>query len=850
MKIVHLRTNHQSEPLGIDNIPEFSWRIESVEQNILQSAYKIIVKQNDEIVWDSGKINNRKQSFIQYKGKHLLSCTKYVWEVFVWNNNGEKASAQSIFETAFLSSGEWKAKWVESTIPRNQNQLFTYGIENPAILFNRNLLIKQEIYKARLYATSYGCYKLEINGKNPDDREFAPEFTPYDKILNYQCYDVGTLFSIGENKLSMLVGDGWYFCEQTAVITDKERKIPSILYQLEVLYKNGIKEIFCSDGSETCEKSNILFSDLFMGEKQDLTLPKSAPQKVEVRDYGYSILRAQPMQPVRAVELFPAQKIIISPKGETIIDFGQVICGRARVKIDLPKGHEVTFEYTEVLDKDGNYFSTMTAKQMDIFVSNGDPTLYEAQFTYHGFRFIRVTGMKNINAEDFTAVLLSTEKENASTFLCSDERFNRLFKNVRYSQKNNMMSIPTDCPTREKAGWTGDILIYAKTAMLNEDMTPFLSSWLEGLIADQTEDGVIPIISPYTKLYDTVVKKTISDFGDSKITGIAGWSDAIVWVPYHMYQITGNELILSRCYDSMKKWCDYIIRTADEKRGSDLPIEIDRFLWNTGFHFGEWLVPGRTSEGFEICKETACYIAPFFGYQTIKYMSEIASILNHKEADYYKDIAEKMKNAIQKGLFETDSLPDYLMGGYVIAFAFNLVPDKYFDEYKKRLVALVEENDRCLGTGFLATPFLLDFLEKIRRKDLAKDIIWQTKPPSWLFEVEHGATAIWENWISYDEDGNPLKTSFDHYAFGCVDDWICRRVGGIATNVPGFSHIVINPQTDLGFDWCKRTFICEAGEISVYWTKNEIEIRIPCNTTATIFWKSKKIQIGSGNFKF
>ncbi len=312
-----------------------------------------------------------------------------------------------------------------------------------------------------------------------------------------------------------------------------------------------------------------------------------------------------------------------------------MLAGRARVYIDVPINQEVILEYFEILDEHGNYVNTMFAPQKDIVISHGMPIEHEAYFTCHGFRYIRVTGMEHARKEDFTAVLLTTEKENAGSFTCSDKSMNRLYENVRWSQANNMMSIPTDCPAREKAGWTGDILIYAKTALLNEDVTPFLSSWLTNVKENQAENGCVMITTPYTKLYHGLILNTVKNFGDSEATGVAGWSDAIVWVPYEMYRVTGNKLILKQNYDAMKKWCDYIIRTAKEKRGyQNIPEEFDRYLWNTGFHFGEWLVPSRpdnTGEQFGICRESAFYIAPYFGYQTMVKMREVCHVLGKKE---------------------------------------------------------------------------------------------------------------------------------------------------------------------------------------------------------------------------
>ena len=415
-----------------------------------------------------------------------------------------------------------------------------------------------------------------------------------------------------------------------------------------------------------------------------------------------------------------------------------------------------------------------------------------------------------------------------------------------------MMSVPTDCPSREKAGWTGDLLIYAKTALQNENVTPFLTSWLRSVRADQAEDGTVMIVSPYEKLYHTMLLNVVQGFGDQKPTGVAGWSDAIVWVPWDMYRVTGNELILRENYKAMLAWGEYILRTAREKRGTlDIPEEYDQFLWNTGFHFGEWLIPSQPVGGFEICKASAFYIAPFFGYETIRKLSRVADALHDAEnSTRFAQAAERMKWAIQEGLIKGGHMPEDLMGAYVLAFAFGLVPEDLKRSYADKLVSLIENNNNCLDTGFLATPFLLDVLSGIGREDLAHALIWQNKMPSWLYEVEHGATAIWEAWNADEAQKDGRYVSFDHYAFGCVDDWIMRKLGGIDSDVPGFSHLIIAPEVDKHLSWCHRSFESEAGTVAVRYDENELHVTIPCNTTASVIWKGRKHEIGSGEYCF
>lgn len=856
MKLYDLQTSHLVTPI-IDQIPEFSWRILSDEKDINQKDYRIVVynAKNSEVVWDSGLVSSKKQSFIKYEGSKMESRQKYFWKVTVTTDDANRVSEKSWFETGLLDESEWKACWVEYPFERVSASEYKFGNSYPAILFKRKFEVEKPVQSAKVYASAYGTYRLEVNKIRPDNRELAPEFTTYDKTLYYQTYDVTRLLEKGENLLTMYVGDGWYFSAQAGPLTDNLHKSPSVIYQMEITYTDGTREIVASDGSESTCIDYIVYSDLYQGEKQDFTLGDFEETGVVIKDYGYSNLQAQPTEPIIATRIIPAIDIFTTPKGETIVDFGQILTGRARINIDLPAGCEAVFEYFEVLDAECNYINTMFAPQKDTVVSAGKPLEHEALFTFHGFRYIKVTGITNPKKEDFKAVLLTTKKENRGTFECSDQRFNRLYENVRWSQYNNMMSVPTDCPTREKAGWTGDILIYAKTAMMNEAMTPFLKSWLHSVRNDQANDGVIKIVAPYMKLYKDVFLAAAKLFGDDVETGVAGWSDAIVWVPYDMYKVTGDRMVLEENYDSMIMWADYVIRTAKEKRGyKDIPEKYDQYLWNTGFHFGEWLVPSRpdnTGEQYGICKESSYYIAPYWGYETVRRMSEICAELGHpEEANYYSSLADKMKYAIQEGMFRRGVLPDYLMGAYVLAFAFDLVPDDLYDDFKSILISLIHKNNDCLDTGFLATPYILDVLCDLGEKELAYKILWSNKMPSWLYEVEHGATTIWEAW-----DADKARTeggfiSYNHYAFGCVDDFICRRIAGIDSDTVGFDHIIIRPDIECGLDYCKRTYLSEAGTIAVNWNKTKIDVSIPVNTTATVYWNNQIHEIGSGEYTF
>ncbi len=848
MKLYDLMINKMTAPI-IGETPYFSWKISSQRQNVLQKSYRITVSVNGTLRWDSGQVYSRKQAYIPYKGEFLPEGEDCCFCVTVTTTDAETASAESHFS---MARTDWSAKWIESTIPRVSAAEYKYGKTYPPVRFKKRFLLPERIQKATLRATAYGVYRVTVNNMRPDDREFAPEFTAYEKLLYFQTYDVTKLLHIGENELSIFVGDGWYFSEQAGSVSQHPVTQPAVLFQLDAVTEIGKKYTIMSDGSETCAAGMILYSDLFQGEKQDYRKGFDELRPVRLADHGYDNLLPQPMPPVRPKMLLPAVDLFITPNHEMIVDFGQVLAGRARIFIDLAENAEASFEYFETLDENGNYINTMFAPQKDTVISAGKPVLHEAWFTFHGFRYIRVTGIPNAKKEDFTAVLLSTDKENGGDFACSDERLTRLYKNVRWSQSANLFSVPTDCPSREKAGWTGDIVIYAKTALQNENVTPLLAAWLKNVRADQTDDGVVMITAPFEKLYEKLLLAAVKEFGDDRPTGVAGWSDAIVWVPYAMYRATGNNLILYENYDAMRRWCAYIIRTAQEKRGK-LPIayEYDQYLWNTGFHFGEWMIPSEPVGSFEICKNSSYYVAPFFAFETFRKMAEIAAVLEkHKDAEMYRETAVKMKCAIQKGIMDGGFMPERLMGAYVLAFAFDLVPKHLRESYANKLVSLIEVNGNCLDTGFLATPYLLDALESIGRADLAHKLLFQNRMPSWLYEVEHGATTIWEAWNADEAKHNGRYVSFNHYAFGCVDDWIMRRIGGIDTDTVGFSHFVIAPASDEHIHWSKRMLETEAGTIEVSYDMNALKATVPCNVTATVHWHGKIHEIGSGTYCF
>lgn len=654
MELRHLTTLHEPTPLGIDPgcAPYFGWQLHSETLNTRQIACRLQVCAPDgAVLWDTGRQETGQAAFVPYRGPALCPRTRYTWTVTAWDNHGGTAAAASWFETA-LAPADWQATWMRT--PRAYTQRHKgFGTQPPATLFRRAFTLQTAPQTARLYLTCLGVYRLTVNGQRPDDREFAPEHTSYRKTLCYQTYDVTGLLRAGENVLGIEVGDGWYCCPQTQPPIDGLQPDHTVLFQLEVTGADG-RRVIVSDGALHCREGEVRASDLFDGESQDLRLATPgwdapgfdagawAPGRAVDPPLPPDALCPEVGGPVRPVCTLPAVRVYRSPKDEWIVDFGQVVTGRARVTADLPAGAALTLEHFEATEPDGSYHNSVqsamgVAEQKDTFISDGAAHTYEAKFTFHGFRYVRVTGLDAPDPAQFTAVVLASDKADAGTFACSDERLNRLYENTRWSQRGNTLSIPTDCPQREKAGWTGDIALYARTMLLNEDATSFLTRWLHSLACDQRGNGSVPFTVPDTSIYYYSGLQMGKQTGCGGPVCSAGWGDAAIAVPWAMYEITGNTEILKVQYASMKGWVDYILdRCKVHAPGSTLPDEVEETLWDTGFQFGEWLIPSTASDPPEKIGETmaksSSYTAPIFGWRCCDLMAQAAAVLG-READ-------------------------------------------------------------------------------------------------------------------------------------------------------------------------------------------------------------------------
>ncbi|MCK5776457.1 MAG: family 78 glycoside hydrolase catalytic domain, partial [Bacteroidales bacterium] len=542
------------------------------------------------------------------------------------------------------------------------------------------------------------------------------------------------------------------------------------------------------------------------------------------------------------------------PKGNVIYDMGQNMVGYVQLTVDGKKGQKIILKHAEVLDKDKNFFTLnlRSAKATTEFILKGGKEILKPKFTFQGFRYVKVEGLKNPKLENITGIVVHTEMKQTGTFECSDDLINQLQSNIIWSQKGNFLDVPTDCPQRdERLGWTGDIQAFSPTAAYNMDVAGFLTKWMRDLSADQYETGSVPHVIP----------DVLRGSNWKGATGSTGWGDAAVVVPWTLYQAYGDKRILEQQYESMKAWVDYETSQADEDG-------IWRF--GTGFegvlmHFGDWLSYSSEAADFPGATTDKDLIATAYYANSSSTLSKIAAIIGNKgDEKKYKTQYEKIKKAF-KTEFITPSgrLSSNTQTAYVLALSFGLVPDELIERsaiYLAKDVAHLKH----LTTGFLGTPLLMQTLCNTGYEDLAFMLINRKIFPSWLYPVTVGATTIWERWDSQRPDGSfngDTMNSFNHYAYGAVGSWLYNYVVGIRIDesMPGYKKIIIKPTIGGGLTFAASTHESMYGTISSSWKIEDgkviTEVEIPANTTAVVYIPNlkneyEKHEIGSGKYTF
>ncbi|MCD6286920.1 MAG: glycoside hydrolase family 78 protein [Anaerolineae bacterium] len=871
ISVKNLRTEYLENPLGIDvPRPRLSWQDAGEGRNIMQEAYQVQVAQDAaqlgsgrDLLWDSGKVTSDNSTYIQYGGRAGQSGQRCFWHVRVWDQDDQPSnwSEPAWWEMGLLEEKEWRADWIEVDWEEDPKAF------KPCPFFRRSFALDQPVQSARLYVTSHGLYEAWLNGKRVGDQVFTPGYTPYDKQLQYQVYDVTALLKEGENALGAILGDGWY--RGKVYVANNRNVYGARLGLLALLRVETIdaQVIVATDSQWKVTTGPIVKSDMRDGEIYDarLEMPDwcnagfddSAWQGVRVVLHPKNHLVASMGVPVRRKETFHPT-ILKTPNGETVLDFGQNLAGVVHMKVRGPKGTTIHLQHGETLDKGGNFTiaNLLITKPKDgkmrpfqdvYYTLKGEgEEEYEPRFAVHGFRYVKLEGFPGEpKPEDFYSVAIYSDMPPTGTFECSDQMINQLHHNVEWSMKSNFLDLPTDCPQRERAGWTGDAQIFATSASFLMDTRAFLRKWLKELSLEQFPDGKVGNFVPNPYRLATGIASSFFRMLD----GSAGWGDVAVMMPWDLYWAFGDSHLLEHQYESMKAWVDFVQERARKvnwakkfspRFWSDKTYRArQRYNVDTGYHWGEWLEPGASLGGETIHNvlKGNPLVATAYLVHSARTLAKTAALLGKEDdAAKYNALVERVKAAyIAEFIGKDGRIQPDRQASYVRVLVFDLLTDELKPAIVGHLVRLIRSNGNHIGTGFLSTVFLCQVLAENGHLDVAYDLLTQKTIPSWLYAVTKGATTIWETWEGISEDGSP-KASLNHYSPGAVINFLHRTVAGIEAAEPGYRRITIHPQPGGGLTGAKAAYESVQGLIVSEWEKKNgrmhMDVTIPANTRA------------------
>lgn len=848
-----LTCEYRNQVLGIDTkTPKFSWQIESDRKQTKQQTYQIKVALDPEckqLVWDSGIITSDQSQHLIYEGEALQSCTRYYYKVRIEDTHGRLSQWSEVhwWETAFLEAPLPKAKWIAPKDQSEKSKVFT---------LQKVWTITNEVDFARAYITALGLYELRINGIKVGDQLLTPGWTSYHHRVQYQTYDISTLLKVGENILTIYLAEGWYKGMGFEEPYEYGKNLAALL-EMHITYKQGSEEIIKTDETWKELQGPFKTATIYNGETYDARIQENDSNRKDIQclEEPKVTLVAQVNEPVRVTQSLKPVAILQTPKGETVLDMGQNMVGRIKMTVRAPKGTEICLSYGEVLDKEGNFYreNLREAKQQAVYITQGQGIeTYAPTFTFYGFRYVKVEGYpkEQLDIESFIGEVIHSDMKKAGTLVTDNPLINQLYQNVIWGQRGNFVDIPTDCPQRnERLGWTGDAQVFIKTALYNYEGALFFKKWLTDLKLDQADDGSVPFVVP-----NILPEKT---FG-------SGWSDAATVIPWTLYQMYGDKEILANQYQSMKAWVEKVRSLAT--RGT---------LWETKIQFGDWLsLDGDPN--LPIGATPIPIIATAYHARSTKILAKAAKVLGYEEeARIYNNLVQQIVADFQAEFVTPNG---HILGAtqtsYILPLAFDLLTAEMAKKAASELHRMIVANDYHLTTGFLGTPHLCSVLSKHGYHETALRLLLQEEYPSWLYQVKQGATTIWERWNSLNPDGtfnDSGMTSFNHYAYGSIAQWLYSTLAGISYDEkePGFKNAIIAPKIyDLGIREVKSTYETLYGLLSSEWSldNNEatLKVCIPVNTKATVKLPSfatniqldqqavtKKIFcLGSGEYKF
>lgn len=792
-----LRVEYLTDPMGVDVAqPRFSWKLEHGERGQRQTAYQVLVSLDPSVgageQWDSGRVASPDTVHVVYAGKSLASGRTYYWKVRWWDKDGRASAYSRVarFHTGLFSPSDWHGRWI------------TGGGQ-----LRKEFRLAARPVRAHAYVSGLGYYELRINGRKVGDHVLDPGWTTYDKRVLYSTYDATPYVTAGDNAVGVLLGQGWYGAR-------------ALLLQMNIELEGGARVEVVSDATWKAHPGPIVSDSIYDGEIYDARLETpgwdrpgfddAAWKPAALADLPKGVLSAQMMPPIRVVDTIVPLRITNPRPGMWVYDMGQNFSGWVRLKVRGPRGAAVKLRHAELLYDDGtiNVENLRRARATDVYILRGDgeTEIYEPRFTYHGFRYVELTGYPGTPPPDAVrGRVVHTDVRPIGGFSCSNDVINRVQRLIYWGTKTNLHSVPTDCNQRdERMGWMADAHLYAETAMLNFDVPAFYSNFLRNIRDIQGEDGTVT---------DTVPHRWGQRPADP------AWGSAYPLIAWYMYEYYADRRILEEHYTGMKAWADFLHSKAE-----------DGIV--TYSYYGDW-VPVRKTPG--------SLVSTFYYYWSTDLVARAAQILGKTDdAAAYRKRAQSVAEAFHRKFYnpETRSYANGTQTANLLPLFLDIAPKDVRGAVWSNLVNdIVYENNTHLTTGIIGTKYLMPLLTRMNRSDLAYELATQTTYPSWGYMAESGATTLWELWQN---KTGPSMNSHNHPMFGSVGAWFYNALAGInlVQDAAGFARIRFQPQVVRDLRWASGSVETLRGLVTSSWRRTEsglqLQATVPVSSEAEI----------------
>ncbi len=868
-------------PVGVETLPNLGWTLASDERNVRQTAYRWQLADNDRFercVYDSGRVESAESAHVPVPELALLPCRKYHLRAMAWTTAGVTDWRSACLITGMIGR-QWQGRFI--TAEREND-----WVQSGGTLLRTAWRVEKPVREAFVCATALGLYHLYINGEAVNHEKMLPGWTSYHEHLCYQTWEVTRLLKQGENVLGAHLGAGWYkgmmgFIHERCIYGTRT----ALLAQLTLRYEDGTEDTVVTDESWLGCASPVTFSEIYDGERYDARLAQpgwNAPgftpalgddrpeppftpiidrmkqsytdeekndQRQFARQYrpadtlwrpvgtvAYPLTALSPQAAARpeVVMTLPVREILTTPRGETVLDFGQNLTGYVRFTVRGQAGALAHLRCFETLDADGNaYFDNLRGALAEIryLCRDESPAVYDELFSFQGFRYALIEEWpEEVRAEAFTACVVHSEMPQTGSFACADPLVNRLQQNIEWSLRGNFLDIPTDCPQRdERMGWTGDAQIFCRTAAFLRHTYPFFRKWLRDVAIDQRAcGGGVPHIVPNQLQYVQVNDWLLGQGTHSA----AAWADVAVILPWTLYLTYGDTAVLRDQFDSMKAWIDFMRDHAVDD------------IWNYKLQFGDWVALDAADGSYFGATPNDLTCTAYYAYSTGLFVKACQVLGRTELAREYEALRQRIIRKFQSTfLDERGVMKVQTQTAHIVALYFRLIPPEGIAGTAAGLRRLLRQTGGHLVTGFVGTPYFCHALSQNGCVDEAYDLLLKEDYPSWLYEVKAGATTIWEHWDGLKPDGtmwSPDMNSFNHYAYGAVGEWLYRTVAGLEIDerAPGYAHTIVSPRTGRRLDWAQASYDSSYGAVASAWRRSgdqiTLTVTVPANATAAI----------------